>query len=139
MHHIIIGVDRSQTALNAARRAADMAAAYDTNLHIVMCVERGKNTNVTVGGVDYHADWVSEAEQYLGEVAQQMPHSSVTTTVGLGDPAKTLCEEAERLEARAIVVGNKRVQGVSRLLGSIAGDVLRHAPCDVLVAHTVEH
>ena len=35
-----------------------------------------------------------------------------------------------------IVVGNRRVQGVSRVLGSIASDVLRRAPCDVLIVNT---
>jgi nucleotide-binding universal stress UspA family protein len=47
-----------------------------------------------------------------------------------------LCEEATRLEARAIVVGNRRVQGMSRVLGSVAADVTRQAPCDVVVANT---
>ena len=31
-----------------------------------------------------------------------------------------------------IVVGNKRVQGAARVLGSIAGDVAKRAPCNVL-------
>jgi CRP-like cAMP-binding protein len=40
------------------------------------------------------------------------------------------------MDATMIVVGNRRVQGAKRLLGSIASDVLHHASCDVLVAHT---
>jgi nucleotide-binding universal stress UspA family protein len=47
-----------------------------------------------------------------------------------------LCEEAERLDARTIVVGNRRVQGISRVLGSVASDVTRQAPCAVLIANT---
>ena len=39
-------------------------------------------------------------------------------------------------DADVIVVGNKRVQGVSRILGSIARYVAAHAPCDVYIAHT---
>ena len=60
-------------------------------------------------------------------------------TVGVGDPAKMLCEEAGRLGAQAIVVGNRRVQGMSRVLGSVAGDVTKMAPCDVMVANTCDH
>ena len=40
MRDIIVGIDRSETARRAAHRAAELAAAYDTNLHIVMCVDR---------------------------------------------------------------------------------------------------
>ena len=35
-----------------------------------------------------------------------------------------------------IIVGNRRVQGAARILGSIATDVLHIAPCNVLVVHT---
>ena len=52
------------------------------------------------------------------------------------DPASALCDEAERLDASIIVVGNKRVQGISRVLGSIAGGVAKMAPCDVYIVHT---
>ena len=34
------------------------------------------------------------------------------------------------------IVGNRRVQGVSRILGSVAMDVARAAPCNVLIVHT---
>jgi nucleotide-binding universal stress UspA family protein len=47
-----------------------------------------------------------------------------------------MCEEARRLGARIIVVGNRRVQGASRVLGSIASDVAKQAPCDVLIVNT---
>jgi nucleotide-binding universal stress UspA family protein len=56
--------------------------------------------------------------------------------VQTGDPATVLCEEAQRLNARMIVVGNRRVQSAARVLGAIATDVARHAHCDVLIAHT---
>ena len=47
-----------------------------------------------------------------------------------------LCDEAKRLDAEMIIVGNRRVQGMSRVLGSIAMDVARNAPCNVLIVHT---
>jgi nucleotide-binding universal stress UspA family protein len=31
---------------------------------------------------------------------------------------------------------DRRVRGVARVLGSVAGDVLRHAECDVLIVNT---
>lgn len=37
-----------------------------------------------------------------------------------------------------IVVGNKRTQGLSRVLGAVAGEIAHNAPCDVLIVKTVE-
>ena len=138
MKDIVVGIDRSATARRAAEAAADLASVYNANLHLVMCVKRTKPVDISNGSDRFHVDWLSEAEQFLDSVVVGLPHAQVSQTVGLGDPAKMLCEEAERLEARAIVVGNRRVQGVSRVLGSVAGGVARLAPCDVLVANTCE-
>lgn len=136
MQDIVVGIDRSETALSAANTAAEIASALNVNLHIVMCAERGRSVSMKVGGDEFHTDWLSEARHYLTDIARKLPHDSCTTTVAEGDPGKTLCDEADRLDARMIVVGNRRVQGVSRVLGSVANEVLRNAPCDVLVANT---
>lgn len=138
MQDIVVGIDRSETALAAAEKAAQIAGGLNINLHIVMCADKAKPVTFTVGGDRFHSDWVSEAEQYLADVRRKLPHDSITTMVGEGDPGKALCEEADRLDATAIVVGNRRVQGVTRLLGSVANEVLRHAPCDVIVANTFD-
>lgn len=136
MNDIVVGIDKSDTSKRAALKAAELAAAFDTNLHVVMCVDKGRSVEMEVGSDRFHLDSLAEAEQFLQSTAQGLPHDQFTTAAFHGDPAKVLCEEAERLDARAIVVGNRRVQGVARVLGSIASDVNRHAPCDVYVAHT---
>jgi nucleotide-binding universal stress UspA family protein len=136
MNDIIVGVDQSETARIAAERAAGLAAALGANLHLVMCVERTKPHEVRVGSDRFRTDWLGDAEMALRDIARTLPHDRCTVTVGLGDPAKVLCEEARRLDARAIVVGNRRVQGAARVLGSIASDVSKLAPCDVVVANT---
>jgi nucleotide-binding universal stress UspA family protein len=136
MNDIIVGIDESEAAHRAAVTAAELAAAHGTNLHIVMCVDRTKPVNMTVGGDTFHTDSISEAEQFLASVTHTLPHGSITYAVGFSKPAEMLCEEAERLNARTIVVGNRRVQSSSRVLGSIASDVTRRAPCAVLIANT---
>ena len=138
MRDIVVGIDRSETAQIAARGAAELAAAYQTNLHMVMCIEPGWATEQQVGSDHFRFDPLVEAERFLADVARNLEHGSITHTVVLGDPAKMLCEEATRLNARAIVVGNRRVQGLARVLGSVAGNVTRTAPCDVVVANTTQ-
>jgi nucleotide-binding universal stress UspA family protein len=136
MNDIVVGVDQTDTARAAAQRAAELAAALNVNLHVVMCVERRKTVEMNVGGDQFHTDWIADAELALGDIVRQLKSEQTTTSVGVGDPAKSLCDEAERLDAQIIVVGNRRVQGVSRVLGSVAGDVTKNAPCDVLVVNT---
>jgi nucleotide-binding universal stress UspA family protein len=61
---------------------------------------------------------------------------NATHAIVVAEPADALCQEAERLNASIIVVGNKRVQGMSRVLGSIPLDVAKQAPCNVYIVHT---
>jgi nucleotide-binding universal stress UspA family protein len=133
---IVVGVDRSDTARKAAERAAALADQLGANLHIVMCAERSKGVNMSVGADSWQSDWLSDAQQFLEDLGRQLPTVAVTTSVGEGDPAKAICDEADRLDAELIVIGNKRVQGLARVLGSVAGDVMKHAHCDVYVANT---
>lgn len=136
MNDIVVGIDRSDTSKRAAYKAAELAAAFETNLHIVMCIDKSRPVEMTVGTDQFRSDPLADAKQYITEIGRGLSHDRITSSVAHGDPAKVLCEEAVALEARAIVVGNRRVQGVSRVLGSIASDVNKHAPCDVYVAHT---
>ena len=51
-----------------------------------------------------------------------------------GDPAEALIRVAQDKDAEMILVGHTGTGYVTRaLLGSTAANVLRHAPCDVLV------
>lgn len=136
MNDIIVGVDKSATARIACEKAANLAAAYGENLHVVWCIPRKSGQMVGSATDQWYADPTAEAEAFLDNLRFELAYDKVTTQIVHGSPADGLCEEAERLDAMVIVVGNRRVQGVSRVLGSIAGDVLKKAPCDVLIANT---
>jgi nucleotide-binding universal stress UspA family protein len=136
MAAIVVGLNNSETAQRAAEVAAQLAADLGAPLHLVMCVPR-KVQNLSGGGEHFHFDSLADAEQYLDALKQTLPTVAQTTqTVSSDDAAEAICAEAKRIGARIIVVGNKRVKGLSRILGSVASDVTRHAPCDVLVANT---
>ena len=123
----------------AADEAAQAARNYNRPLHIVLSMTRNTSQQVRGGGSEtWHFDSVGVAEESLkalvGELKAIVPDT--TYSVVLADPATALCDEAVRLDASMIVVGNKRVQGAARVLGSIAGDVAKRAPCNVLIVHT---
>lgn len=130
---VVVGVDRSDTARRAAVRAAEWAAVLGVRLHVVMGVERGATHDLTVGGDRFHVDWISEAQQFVRGLARTLPHDDVTTAIEVAKPAAALCTAADEVGASTIVVGNRRVRGAGRVLGSVAVDVLRQAPCDVLI------
>ena len=136
MKNIVVGVDPSATAKRAALKAASLAADSGATLHLVTCVKPGAAVKVGVGSDTFTSDPVTEAETFLTNLKHELPHDKITSAVMAGDPAKAICDEAQRVAADMIVVGNRRVQGVSRVLGSIASDVARHSPCDVLIANT---
>jgi len=53
-----------------------------------------------------------------------------------GAPADAICEVAAEVDADLIIVGNKGMKGVRRVLGSVPNSVAHQAPCSVLIAAT---
>lgn len=138
MDEIIVGVDASSTAASAARTASELASRCDRTLHVVMAIPKHTSSEVKSGTDTWHVDSVAEAEQSLASIVSGLgANGPVTKAVVVDDPAKALCAEAERLDAAMIVVGNRRVRGIARVLGAVATDVTRNAPCDVLIANTL--
>lgn len=140
MDKVVVGVDGSARAVKAAQRAARLAAALDAELVVVTAfhtmegIEFGERSDALhLSAADVAA---KIAEQAIASVKQSVPEVRATPRAVFGRPAKALVEVAEELGATLIVVGNKRVQGPSRVLGSIAAGVARHAACDVYIAVT---
>lgn len=134
---IVVGVDQSETARRAAFRAAGLATALGAPLHLVMAASRGRADGLATE-TGRHVDWLTGAEQYLNALKGELKVAAVSGAVVPEDPATAMCDEADRLGAQMIVVGNKRVQGISRVLGAIAMDVARRASCDVLISETTD-
>lgn len=137
---VVTGVDDSPTAAAAARRAAEIAAAVGGELHILSAYGDFESERINVGSeeilVTNEQSAQGVAQEVVRSLRQDFPDLKINYGASGGNPAEALIRAAESLQADLIVVGNKRVQGVARILGSIARDVVSRAPCDVLVAHT---
>jgi nucleotide-binding universal stress UspA family protein len=137
MSAIIVGTDQSPHARNAVLKAVNMASAFQVPLHIVTAISFVAVHDIAAGGENFHFDNLEAAEEALGRLSREFaPTVTVTTAVVQSDPVTALCSEAKRLDASCIVVGNKRVQSIGRVLGTVAGGVTKSAPCDVLVVNT---
>jgi nucleotide-binding universal stress UspA family protein len=138
MDLIVVGVDGSETAERAAREAARLAQALGCRLHIVTALTKARSKNVKAAGEAFQVGSLEHAESLLADLAGRVIPDGVerSTAVVNGKPAEALVEEAERVGATIIVVGNVHMQGASRVLGAIASDVAHHAPCSVYIAKT---
>ena len=141
MDRVIVGVDGSDTAAKAAHRAAELASSLDADLVVVSAFQTTETVTIGTGSdsISLPAADLAEkiAAQAIASFADRLPELHATPRGVYGRPSKALVVVAEELEATLIVIGNKRVQGPSRVLGSIAADVARHAPCDVYIVNTI--
>lgn len=134
---ILAGYDGSDRALRAVEEAADLATAVGASLHLVTAVDK-KNT-VHELGESSDKVFLSDAEIAEGSLtnlASKFAHLDISYRAVPGAPAKVLVSEAEAANADLILIGNRHVQGISRVLGSVAEDVAHRAPCAVLIAKT---
>ncbi|MFT4082120.1 MAG: universal stress protein [Nocardioides sp.] len=140
MSAIITGVDGSDTAADAALAAARLASALDVELVVVCAFDKLEYEEIDTGDQTFEfttAEWAHNvATRAIVPLKRAYPDLQAAATSAQGKPADVLLQTAAEHDADLIVVGNKRVQGVSRILGSIAADVARHATCDVYVANT---
>lgn len=135
----VVATDGSDTAAKAAERAGELAAATGASIHVVCAFSGRGTTTLGIGSDVYAISALSEAEKIVDQQAATFRSAGIaaTTAVADGKPASVIVEEAEGIHADLIVVGNRRMQGVQRVLGAVANDVVHHAPCDVLIVKTV--
>ncbi|MFF1831481.1 universal stress protein [Paenarthrobacter sp. NPDC058040] len=137
---IVVGVDGSESALKAAKVAHALAGALGASLHVVTAFDSDRVQVASSGSetwVHSDADSAEGVAKAVAATLQQLaPEQTVRYTAARGKPAEALINVAERYQATMIVVGNRRMQGLGRVLGSVANSVAHNAPCDVYIAKT---
>jgi nucleotide-binding universal stress UspA family protein len=133
---VVVGADASDTAAEAVRQAIELVKLTGGRLHIVSAY---RPQALSAGGGE---------EQGLesGDVADSVlaAHASRARTAGVevesharsSAPAEAIVAVATEVKADLIVVGNKGMTGMRRVLGSVPNSVAHHAPCSVLIAFT---
>jgi nucleotide-binding universal stress UspA family protein len=79
----------------------------------------------------------ARGEQLVARVAGQLQQAGFQTSVSTpdDDPRHAIVQAAREWPANLIVMGSHGRRGVDRfLIGSVAENVMRHAPCSVLIA-----
>jgi nucleotide-binding universal stress UspA family protein len=136
---IVVGVDGSDTARKAAEAARDLAAALGATLHVVSAFDAERSEVFRTGSDRWLVSAADKAEHVARTVADTLGGDlKITYAAAAGRPADALIREAIGKEARVIVVGNRRMRGIGRVLGSVANSVAHSAPCDVYIANTYD-
>jgi nucleotide-binding universal stress UspA family protein len=139
---VVVGVDGSETATKAAETARNLALGLGAKLHVVTAFE-GDRVSLHGAGSEraiVFGDPGREAKATASKVAESLRTDGVEIEAfsAVGAPAQALIAHAEKHEASVIVVGNRRMKGLARVLGSVANTVAHSAPCDVYIADTAE-
>src|SRR5688500_9632868 len=107
---IVVGVDTSGTARKAAETARDLAVALGASLHVVSAFDTDRTEVVGSGSDKFTVTAFDSAEHVARTVAESLGDAvKVTYSAARGRPADALIQEAVRMEARIIVVGNRRM------------------------------
>ena len=141
---IVVGTDGSETAGEAVRQAAELAAMTDAKLEIVSAYEpvsreRLREEASEIPGDVSHAIGPREDVNVILEAAAGPPRERGVEVVAHpreGEPADAILSVAEETRADLIVVGNKGMTGARRLLGSVPNKISHNAPCGVYIVRT---
>lgn len=135
---IVVGVDGSETAFRAAERARDLATALSSSLHVVTAYDDDRTVVFGTGSDQRVVSNEDNAEQVAKDAAVKLSSGALQVAYWAvkGTPSQALIGHAEKFDAEIIVVGNKRLQGIGRVLGSVASNVAHNAPCDVHIVKT---
>lgn len=137
MRQLVVGFADVPTAHDAVRQAVSLAEQVGATVHVVMATHDDTVETVRVGTDEWTVSQVESAHAVIHNFMHALATSAdYTIGVVVGSPSDVLVSEAERLDADLIVVGNVRMQGLSRVLGSVGVAVIHNAPCNVLVVKT---
>ncbi|HEX7120967.1 MAG TPA: universal stress protein [Gemmatimonadaceae bacterium] len=144
--HLLVAVDYDEVAEEVLRWASRLARQFDasvTAVHVmsnavlshVLSLEAVKTGKKHFTDDEIRARFRDEAEQWMDRVmAAAIDRDRTQTTIEFGDAAATIVGAATRGDSDLIVLGRRGKRPLRRLLlGGVVREILRTAPCPVLV------
>ena len=144
---ILIAVDGTEASTAAADVARSLFPDAEFILLSVAMVTQMVGSDPIGGGSfalapteDMMEAIEASADDAVADAAQKIAAGHATTTVEIGDPARVICDEVDRIHADLVVVGRGSKGWLSRLFDpSVADYVVKHANCPVLVVKEHDH
>jgi nucleotide-binding universal stress UspA family protein len=138
---IVVGADDSPTAAEAVGAAMVLTKMCGAELHIVTAYKPERARPPQEVGLPEELRYslnLHPSDRLLEQLASMARSQGLDPIVhaAAGEPAEALTTIAADEHADLIVVGNKGMKGVRRVLGSVPNDVAHQAPCSVLIVDT---
>jgi nucleotide-binding universal stress UspA family protein len=141
--HILVAYDFSERARVALQNGVELAKRFGSKLTVLHV----RDSSVPVA--DESGDRLETTEEVdetrearLSRVCADAIadlENTHTEVIESDDIAETLCEYAKDRGVDLIVAGNQGISGIVRvLMGSVAEEIVRHAPCAVLIVRVDE-
>lgn len=146
LRQVVVATDFTEPAAVALRYGRGFARAFAATLRVVHVVDDiAASASVPTPGLDYgrlqeelEAEarqtleaWVTSAESDAGHAEAVLLTSH--------RPAQAILQYAAETACDLLVIGTHGRSGLSSMLvGSVAQEVVRRAPCPVLAVHTTE-
>lgn len=134
---ILIAVDSDPIALHAAEMGMKLAASLNAQVAFAHAVDPSVVYAPEAGLPANEADLEAQRDgkRLLDTIRMRLPDSTRSFDFVLsGNAPQAIVKAAKEWQADMIVIGSHGRRGVSRaVMGSVAEDVLRRAPCPVFV------
>lgn len=137
IRRLLVPIDFSEPSRKALRYALGLARRFEASLtvcHVVSPVPPSRRW--TTLARDLEAEAVESAREQLNQWIQPARDAghNIKAEVLVGTPRDQIIAQADRQKADLVVMATRGRRGLARwLLGSTAEQVVRHAPCPVLV------
>lgn len=130
LERIVLAYDFSEACDDALAWTVDLARAVHGRVHLV---------HVTGVESDDDDPGLNALRRELAVAADEAGPEVVSHVIARGDTARSLVHYAEEINADAMVLATRGGGGVARLLlGSVADEVIRTAPCPVITLRADE-
>jgi len=144
--HILVGTDGSDTATEAVRHAAVLAAANGARLTVLsVFTDPHPGTGPDMAHLPDDLRWQVTGIAQAEETAQAGAHvakglgADAHPRVERGDPAEAIVKAVEVGNFDLVVVGSRGLSSPTRfLLGNVPDTVSHHVPCDIAIIHTAD-
>lgn len=141
--NILVAIDGSQASLRAFKKAILVSKRNDSNLIIAHVVD----TKTISTAETYDQSMINQSETYATKLlndykkqAEKAGLNDVRTHIDYGSPKVRIPKKiAKAFDVDLIICGATGLNAVERfLIGSVSENIVRHAPCDVLVVRSDE-